>query len=46
MTTAEHTDQGLRTIQRNLKDTPPGFVSSGTSDQHVQLGVIWDDRTL
>lgn len=45
VTKAEHTEQDLRTIQRELQDLP-GFLSSGGGDQVVELGVIFDDGGL
>ncbi|MFA6575996.1 MAG: hypothetical protein WCS84_11295 [Nocardioides sp.] len=45
VTTAEHTEQELRRIQDALHDTP-GFLSSGTGDQQVELAVIYDDGEL
>ncbi|WP_182525916.1 hypothetical protein [Nocardioides dongkuii] len=38
-------ERELRRIQRALHDTP-GFLTSGVSDQRVELGVVHDDGSL
>ncbi len=45
VTRATYTDRELREIQDELNGTP-GMLSTGVSDQRVELGVVYDDGSL